>query len=208
MSIFSTEVKNQISEIFAHITEPVRIEAYDESEDTDMVNFIKELSSISDQIVFEYYEPDSERARELEIVRIPGLNLTRADKQDLGVRFSGIPAGHEINSLIAALLELGNAGPQIPEELVTRIAAIPGPLDIKVFVTLQCPHCPGAVLKAHKLAMLNPNITAEMVEAQAFPELSTEYDVSAVPKIVFSNGAELLGDLPFENFLAAAEGKV
>lgn len=80
MAIFSEEIRRQISELFAHITEPVHIETFDESEDTDMVNFITELSSISDQIVFEYYAPDSARARELEIVRIPGLNLTRDRK--------------------------------------------------------------------------------------------------------------------------------
>ncbi|HHV42037.1 MAG TPA: glutaredoxin [Clostridiaceae bacterium] len=207
MSIFDQETKNQIVEIFKHMTDEVRVEAYDKNEETDMVTFLKEICSFSDKLNFVFYEPDSERARELEIERIPGINLTRADGQDLGVRFSGIPAGHEINSLIAGLLELGGSGSQLPEEIEERIANIEGPLDIKVFVTLQCPHCPGAVLKAHKLAMMNPNIKAEMVEAQTFPALSQEYNISAVPKTVFSNGTELLGDQPFERILEAAEGK-
>ncbi len=60
-------------------------------------------------------------------------------------------------------------------------------------------------MKAHKLAILNPNIKAEMVDAQAFSQLATRYEVSAVPKIVLSNGEELIGDQPFEAILEAAE---
>ncbi len=121
------------------------------------------------------------------------------------MRFSGIPAGHEINSLIAAILELGGAGAVLAPELEERAANIKGPLDIKVFVTLGCPHCPGAVLRSHKLAVMNPNIKAEMIEAETFSQLAMQYDVSAVPKMVFSNGEELIGDQPFEAILAAAE---
>jgi alkyl hydroperoxide reductase subunit AhpF len=75
----------------------------------------------------------------------------------------------------------------------------------KVFVTLGCPHCPGAVLKAHKLAMENPNITAEMIEANTFEDLSRKFQVSGVPKIVFNDGADLLGDQPLDAFLQTIE---
>lgn len=205
MAIFDPKTKDQITEIFNNLTEDVRIEVYDESEDTPMVEFITELCSFSDKLTCAYYDPVCERSRELGIERVPGLNLTRADAEDQGVRFSGIPAGHEINSLIAAILELGGAGAVLAPELEERAANIKGPLDIKVFVTLGCPHCPGAVLRSHKLAVMNPNIKAEMIEAETFSQLAMQYDVSAVPKMVFSNGEELIGDQPFEAILAAAE---
>lgn len=205
MAIFDQETGDQITEIFSNLKEDVRIEVYDESEDTAMVEFITELCSLSDNLTCVYYEPGCERALDLEIERVPCLNLTRADEEDLGIRFSGIPAGHEINSLISAILELGGAGAVLPPELEERAANIKGPLDIKIFVTIACPHCPGAVLKSHKLAVLNPNIKAEMVDAQAFGQFAALYDVSAVPKIVLSNGEELIGDQPFEAILEAAE---
>lgn len=208
MSIFTEENKEQIKEIFDHLENKVRIEIFDQNEETDMVEFAQELCSLSDKLSCSYYGQESDRVKELGIERMPGLNLTAEDGKDLGVRFSGIPAGHEINSFISALLEIGGIGQELPEEFEERILQIEDPLKINVFVTMGCPHCPGAVIKAHKLAMLNPNIVAEMVEASTFPEFSAENNISVVPKIVFSNGLELVGDQPFDKILEAAEGKI
>ena len=74
-----------------------------------------------------------------------------------------------------------------------------------MFVTLSCPHCPGAVAKAHQLAMLNEHVQGEMIEANTFQELSTKYNVSGVPKIVINDSIELLGDQPMEEFLNRIE---
>ena len=80
------------------------------------------------------------------------------------------------------------------ESLKKTIQAIDKEVSIKVFVTLSCPHCPGAVQTAHRLAMLNPKIKAEMIEAQTFYELSDKYQVSGVPKIIINDKYELLGN--------------
>src|SRR5690606_21462079 len=93
----------------------------------------------------------------------------------------------------------------LDDELKSTIKAIDKPVNIKVFVTLSCPHCPGAVQTAHRLAMLNPNIKGEMIEAQTFYELSNKYQVSGVPKIVINDKYELLGNQPVENFLKEIE---
>jgi alkyl hydroperoxide reductase subunit AhpF len=78
-------------------------------------------------------------------------------------------------------------------------------VNIKVFVTLSCPHCPGAVSTAHSLAMLNDNIQASMIEAQTFQELSQKYKVSGVPKIIINEDYELLGNQPIDAFLSEIE---
>ena len=79
--------------------------------------------------------------------------------------------------------------------------AITEPTNIKVFVTLGCPHCPGAVNKAHLLALMNPNIVGEMVEAQTFSELSNRFNVSSVPHIVINDKHSFVGNQPLESFL-------
>ncbi len=118
-----------------------------------------------------------------------------------GVKFNGIPAGHEINSFVSALIEMSGIDTYYDDELKTVIKAIDKPVNIKVFVTLSCPHCPGAVQTAHRLAMLNPNIKAEMIEANTFQNTSAQYQVSAVPKIIINDKYELLGNHPVEAFL-------
>lgn len=102
-------------------------------------------------------------------------------------------------------MEMGGAEIPYPASIVERIKKIDKPVNIKVFVTLSCPHCPEAVTNAHRLAMLNKNVTGEMIEAQTFYELSQQYNVSGVPKIVINDKYELIGNQPVEQFLKVIE---
>ena len=49
---------------------------------------------------------------------------------------------------------------------------------------------------AHRLAIESPMVTAEMVEATEFPDLSQQYKVRSVPKIIINDEASFEGNLP------------
>ncbi len=52
------------------------------------------------------------------------------------------------------------------------------------------------------MAMVNPHIRGEMVEAMEFPELSNQHNVMGVPKTVINGGAaEQEGAVPEEVIL-------
>lgn len=52
------------------------------------------------------------------------------------------------------------------------------------------------------MAMANPHITGNAVDAQEFFDLSQRFQVSSVPKIVINDGAvEFVGALPERQFL-------
>lgn len=48
-----------------------------------------------------------------------------------------------------------------------------------------------------------PNITADVIEANEFPELSQRYGVSGVPKTIINDRLEFTGSVPEEHFVAA-----
>jgi predicted DsbA family dithiol-disulfide isomerase len=52
------------------------------------------------------------------------------------------------------------------------------------------------------------NITADIIEANEFPELSQRYGVSGVPKTVINDKVEFVGAVPEEHFLAAIQQAV
>jgi len=74
-------------------------------------------------------------------------------------------------------------------------------VNIQVFVTPTCPYCPMAVRLAHQMALESPLITASMIEASEFPELSQKYDVMGVPKSIFNETITLEGAVPEEVYL-------
>ena len=52
------------------------------------------------------------------------------------------------------------------------------------------------------MAMASDKVTADIVDATDFPELSTRYSVRAVPKIVINDRVEFTGVQPEPRFLA------
>jgi len=53
------------------------------------------------------------------------------------------------------------------------------------------------------MAVASDRVTATAIEATEFPDLSREYRVMAVPKIVINDRVEFEGALPESQFLAA-----
>lgn len=207
MALLNEQISEQLKQVFAQMKNPVEVvlvtndDGCESCEDT--TSFVGELTALSDKLTMTPIKDGSEKAVALGVTMVPAIVLLDKDGTDYGIKFYGIPAGHEINSFLMGILEVSGAGQQLPEAMAAQIQAIKKPVDIKVFVTLSCPHCPGAVAKAHKLALMNENIKAEMIEAGTFGELSTKYKVSGVPKIVINETTELLGDQPIEAFLQA-----
>lgn len=209
--LLNQEVQDQLRSIFSELKNNLRIVLFTSEENCetcgDTLELITEISALSDKITLTTYDlkKDAAEAAKYDVTLSPSFVLLDKDDQYKGVKFNGIPAGHEINSFISALLEMSGAESEVPQNLVERIAKIDKPVNIKVFVTLSCPHCPGAVQKAHKLAMMNKNIVGEMIEAQTFYELSEKFNVSGVPKIIINDELELVGNQPIERFLEQIE---
>ncbi|MSQ40201.1 MAG: hypothetical protein EXR55_00760 [Dehalococcoidia bacterium] len=51
------------------------------------------------------------------------------------------------------------------------------------------------------MAMENPRITAEIIEAQEFPDLARLYNVMAVPKTVINGTVQFVGAVPEKTLL-------
>ena len=165
---------------------------------------VDEVASLSDRISVEEVNLvlDRERSAQFGIDRIPAIVLLR-DGAYTRMRFLGAPAGYEFSSLVESIVLAGTDDSGLTDESKRAIAEkATGPLDIKVFVTPTCPHCPRAVTLAHRMAVESPNISATCVEASEFHDLSRQYRVTGVPKTVSSGGAEILGALPEDQFVA------
>ena len=58
-----------------------------------------------------------------------------------------------------------------------------------------------AVSLAHKMALENHNIVADMVEVTEFPQLVQRYRIRGVPKIVINDRLSFEGAVPERTFL-------
>ena len=165
---------------------------------------VDEVASVNDSIAVEEVNLvlDRDRAAQYGIEQIPALVLLR-DGEDTRMRFLGAPAGYEFMSLVEAILLAGTSDSGLTPQSRELIAAtVDAPLDVLVFVTPSCPHCPRAVTLAHRMAVESPHIRATCVEATEFLDLSRRYRVTGVPKTVIAGReTEILGALPEDAFV-------
>ena len=113
------------------------------------------------------------------------------DGQDTGIAFRGIPNGHEFTSLLLALLNADGQGRNLPDDrLRRRIASLQGDIRLTTYVSLTCTNCPDVVQALNVIALLNPNVSHEMVDGAVAQQEVDELNIQAVPS-VYVNG-ELL----------------
>lgn len=208
---FNDEIRKQLKEIFDRMDKDVTIALFTSknkcSTCDETTSYMEEITDITDKLHLTKLDIDEnqELAKEYDVTLTPSMVLLDNENNYTRIKFNGIPAGHEINSLINSIIEVSGSTQELSDSAMERLNKITNPIDIKVFVTLSCPHCPGAVSKAHKLALENPNISASMIEAQTFGELSEKFNVSSVPKIVINDKYEFVGDQPLDVFLSEIE---
>jgi glutaredoxin-like protein len=208
MSLLSERDRQTVQSHFAGLTHDVTLLFFTQTigaPETVLIakQVVDEVASLSDRIAVEEVNLvlDREKSAQFGIDRIPAIVLLR-DGADTRMRFLGAPAGYEFSSLVESIVLAGGDDSGLTDESKQAIAEkATAPMDIKVFVTPTCPHCPRAVTLAHRMAVESPNISATCVEASEFHDLSRQYRVTGVPKTVSSGGAEILGALPEEEFV-------
>jgi len=213
MALLSEQDRQTVRGHLAVIDEPVRLLFFTQTfgaPDTVMIakQVLDEIVGLCDQLTLEEvnFVLEQDRARQYGVEQIPTIVLLKGD-QDTRIRFLGAPAGYEFMSLIEAVILAGtNDSGLTPDSRALVAEHVTEPLNIQVFVTPTCPHCPRAVTLAHRLAVESPLITASCVEATEFMDLSRKFRVTGVPKTIVNGSIEILGALPEDQFVRTVVG--
>jgi glutaredoxin-like protein len=207
MPILSAEDRGTVRKQLSGLVHPVRLLFFTQTfgvpeTAAQAKQILDEVASLNDLVTIEEvnFVLEKDLAKTFGVERIPAIVVMQGG-HDTRMRFLGAPAGYEFVSLIEAIIAAGTNESGLSEESLSLIAGVTEPMDIKVFVTPTCSHCPRAVALAHKIAMANPLITATCVEATEFLDLSRQYRVTGVPKTVVNGTIEILGALPEKEFV-------
>ena len=211
-NLLNDDVRTQVSEAFDQLHEPVQILFFGSKEQCeycdDTLKLVEEVANLSDKISVQAFdmEADAAVADNYNVSMSPGLVIAAEGEDgpiDYGVRYAGIPSGHEFSSLIQDLLLVSGRDSGLNEQTREFLAGLEEPVHLQVFVTPTCPYCPRAVILAHQMAMESTMVQAEMVEATEFPDLSNQYHIMGVPDTVINHGkAKMVGAVPEGQLLA------
>ena len=205
-------IANQVKEAFAQLNDPVELLFFGRQEDCEYcdqtLQLVEEVSALSDKLYLSTYdvESDEELASKYNVNKTPGSVITARDGDqlvDFGIRYAGVPSGHEFSSLIQDIILVSRRDSGLNQQTRDLLADLTEPVTLQVFVTPTCPYCPQAVILAHQMALESPMVQAEMVEAIEFPELSNKHGVSGVPQTTINDGTgNVVGAVPEHHLLA------
>lgn len=188
-ALIDDHLKQELTAILSKLTAPVVMKAVvdrDKEKDQELAAFLEVMATLSDKIKLELYSPEEEGAMELDREFLPVTGLYK-DGIYSGVAFHGVPGGKEINSFVLALYNLAGPGQELAPRTRKAIEKLNKKTNIKVCVSLACHHCPKVVAACQRLAILNPNIEAEMIDATLYKELVERYHIERVPVIIINN---------------------
>jgi glutaredoxin-like protein len=208
MPLLSEQDRQTVQRHLADIAQPVTLLFFTQTigaPETALVvrQILDEVAALSDHITVEEvnFVLEKDRAAQYGITDIPAVALLR-NGEDTRIVFLGAPSGYEFMSLVEALVLAGTGDSGLSAESRRLIAEkVHQPLEVLVFVTPTCPHCPRAVTLAHRMAIESTYIRAVCVEATEFMDLSRQYRVTGVPKTVVNGTIEILGALPEDAFV-------
>ncbi|MCL6578460.1 MAG: thioredoxin family protein [Candidatus Bathyarchaeota archaeon] len=206
MSLIPDEHKEHLKEeLNEKLENPVKIVMFTQAVECQFClqtrQLINEVAALNDKIKVEIYDfvADAEKAKQYGIDKVPALIVM--GEKDYGIRFYGLPFGYELQTLLEAIINVSRRKTDLSEETKNKLREIKTSVHIQVFVTLTCPYCPIVASIAHKFAIENDLIRADVIDSGEFPHLAQKYAVMGVPKTVINEKVDFMGPVTEEMFI-------
>jgi NADH-dependent peroxiredoxin subunit F len=169
----------QLKGYLANIKQPIELvaSADDGAKSREMLALLDEIAALSPDVTV--VRKDDDRRRPSFMIRRTGT--------DIGVRFAGVPMGHEFTSLVLALLQVGGHPSKLTQEVIEHVQALDGDYAFESYFSLTCQNCPDVVQALNLMSVLNPRISHVAIEGGAFQDEVDARQIMSVPAI-FLNG--------------------
>ncbi|HNE00580.1 MAG TPA: alkyl hydroperoxide reductase subunit F [Plasticicumulans sp.] len=193
-------LKTQLKAYLERIVQPVTLSASldDGDKSREMRGLLEDIAALSGGRVT--LETASAAAAG---VHVPSFTVGRtAAAGSAGIRFAGIPLGHEFTSLVLALLQTGGHPPKVAPELIEQIRALPGEYRFQTYISLSCHNCPDVVQALNLMAVLNPRVTHEMIDGALFQDEVERLSIMAVPTVLLNGETFGQGRMSLEEIVA------
>ncbi|UGQ46573.1 alkyl hydroperoxide reductase subunit F [Massilia endophytica] len=178
--MLDANLKTQLKAYLEKVVQPIEIVASldDSAKAREMQELLGEIGALSDKITV--VEDNAAN------VRKPSFSINRPGS-DIGVRFAGIPMGHEFTSLVLALLQVGGHTIKLDEAVIEQIRNLDGDYEFETFISLSCHNCPEVVQALNAMSVINPRIKVTTIDGGVFQKEVEERQIMAVP-MMFLNG--------------------
>ena len=142
--LLNDDVVKQIEDAFSPMKEAVHIMFFGQKEECtycpDTQQLLEEVVEISDNLSISIYDldDDADVAEKFNVDKAPGIVISAKNGDvvsDYGVRYAGIPSGHEFSALIQDIQLVAGRDSGLSEESRDFLKELSEPVLLQVFAT-------------------------------------------------------------------------
>jgi glutaredoxin-like protein len=139
MPMIADNVRAQLIEILKTLTNEVTILLFTQKEGCHFCTLarelLEELTALSGKLKLEIHDfaENSDLATKYVVDKTPAIVLI--GEKDYGIRFYGIPAGHEFTALVEDLIDVSKRDPGLPKNITRELAKVNQPVHIQVMIS-------------------------------------------------------------------------
>lgn len=143
-NLLNEDIRQQVSEYFQQLKEPVQVIYFGKKTDCEYCDetrqMVEEITSLSDKLDLAIYdiEDDQALASQYKVDKTPSIVIAGLDGDqvlDYGIRFSGIPSGHEFSSLVHDMILVSGRDSGLSAKTKDFLNGLDRPVHLQVFVT-------------------------------------------------------------------------
>lgn len=190
--LLDDNLRAQMKGIFDKIENEVTlVSIVDESnsKSLELRDLVLDIADLGQKIKAEIYKKGEnlDIEKKINADKYPVVALLNSNNEYSRVKFHGVPGGHELNSFILAIYNVGGPGQDISPEVLNEIKNIKNKTNVKVCVSLSCHLCPDVVVSSQRIAIENSNVETEMIDISSFKEIKDKFKVMSVPAIIIND---------------------
>ena len=192
--MLDANLKTQLKAYLEKVTQPIEIVASldDSAKSAELNELLEEIVALSGQITLVRRDDDA---------RKPSFAINRVGS-DIGVRFAGIPLGHEFTSLVLALLQVGGHPSKTAADVIEQVQNLDGDYRFETYFSLSCQNCPDVVQALNLMSVLNPNIQHVAIDGALYQDEVDARQIMSVPTVYLNGEVFDQGRMSLEQILA------
>lgn len=159
------------------------------------------IASITHKIEFDFFNfaINEEKDREYHVFAVPALAII--GEKDYGIRYYGCPQGAELNNFLDDIVYISRGENTLKPEVAIKLVRYKNPIQLKIFISRNCPYSLPVAKLALKLAIGSENINVDIIHADEFMELAHQYNVRGIPMTVVNEKESFYGALDDEEYV-------
>ena len=170
-------VKNQVT---------IKLLTTDHVENSQFINFTKTIIDITSKLIIESEKSEKD---------LPCFQLKE------NITYSALPLAKELEPFLEALSQINSSDSQLSGPILQSLDNINIPVSLKLYIALECPHCPKVVRTVIPLSMACKNIHLQIIDGTLFPETAQKDGVMSAPCLILDDYFRWTGDVSAQEII-------